>query len=369
MIINFLNIRNHLPEWMRKFAGMKYLNTASAGNVMRYCLIDRMMKKTVLGCTPISLMIEPTAACNLQCPKCPRTNIASEYVKNVGFLTKEIFKTVHPFIKKAHTISLSGFGECFLHPDYLFFLSEIRRLNPRGYVTSVSNAHLITEEILVGLITNYLNLLIISLDGISDETNNITRDGSVSLIFEKLELIKKIKTARNSVLPKISIDFGVNRVNISELPKLVEMAPALGIDCIELILTDYLKGAEIDADILMEEKEVKNHPDYLDAMNRAKRKNVSLILHEPKTCMFMFEMLFINWDGKIQYCYKERETIGNVKETSLEAIWNNVSIQKVRRLFYEGGNKLSCSDCMMHNSFFLKTESKLPVSSRFNVLR
>ena len=146
---------------------------------------------------PKLITVEPTNHCDLKCPLCP-TGIGDKSVE-YGLLRLEKFKKVIDiFGKWAQTIQLFSWGEPTLNKS---FIEMIRYASQDPYKirssTSV-NLNNVTDEQIKGLLTSNLDLLTISIDGITQE------------IYEKY--LKK-REFLFSVIQELIIWFKNNNVN------------------------------------------------------------------------------------------------------------------------------------------------------------
>ncbi|MHB9074065.1 MAG: SPASM domain-containing protein [Desulfobaccales bacterium] len=344
-------------------APLRYLTPASALNLGLNRFSRLLHSHHMLG-SPRALVIEPTARCNLHCLKCARSNIGREYVRNVGFMSWETFAGAWPFIRKANNVALTGFGEGLLHPEYPRMLAQVRTLNRRCFISSISNGLLLDDRLAGAMIANQLNLLMVSLDGTTHTVNNLTRDGDPREVMSRLKLVKELKQRRGSRLPKVSIDYGANRANLSELVELASRAGELGISYIEIIPTYHFVGSAVDPGLILREDELAAHPLLGQAERKARENNASLIMHRRGPCEFMFEMLYLNWDGNIQFCYMEWKVLGNIMAKSLGEIWNSPALLRARDSFWRGGNAASCPGCEMHQEAGPGVSTRRPDGSR-----
>ena len=136
---------------------------------------------------PKLITVEPTNHCDLKCPLCP-TGIGDKSVE-YGLLRLEKFKKVIDiFGKWAQTIQLFSWGEPTLNKS---FIEMIRYASQDPYKirssTSV-NLNNVTDEQIKGLLTSNLDLLTISIDGITQEIYEKYRvGGNLKTVFDNLK--------------------------------------------------------------------------------------------------------------------------------------------------------------------------------------
>lgn len=112
---------------------------------------------------PLSLMIEPTNACNLQCPTCPTGNRTDKRPK--GFLRLEEFKKILDELGDyLFKITLWNYGEPFINRQ-LVEMIELAKKKDIFIVTSTSGHFFSRKRDVERLIRSGLDELIICLDG------------------------------------------------------------------------------------------------------------------------------------------------------------------------------------------------------------
>ncbi|MBN1868985.1 MAG: SPASM domain-containing protein [Candidatus Omnitrophica bacterium] len=307
-------------------------------------IYHRLSKSTFCLYRPPTIHIEPTARCNMACFKCERNYGAKGYVQSAGFMPEEIFAKTFPFIKTAYSINLSGFGEPFLHPQYLDMIAKTRELNNKAEINIYTNGTLLDAVRSEGLVKNRVNVLHVSLDGATNATNQMTRQGNVEEIFDKIKLLNEIKRKKDSQYPRIRFNFGFNNENIKELPQLVGIAQSLKVAAIDLIqlhcFSESMKKLFLDTAALVASLE------YQQAARQARQSNVQIVTPQPSSgCLDPFKMLMISWEGFVMPCYMEEHIVGNLQHESLEEIWNNEKIRNLRRALLYGQGRETCRLC------------------------
>ena len=128
---------------------------------------------------PTFVSVEPANVCQLRCPACPvglRNNVITELRNKERLMPREVWERVLVEVKDtAHTIQFYFQGEPLLHPE---LPQMIREAHEAGLYTIVStNAQALTQERAEALVASGLNRIIISMDGLTDETYNAYRVG------------------------------------------------------------------------------------------------------------------------------------------------------------------------------------------------
>ena len=144
--------------------------------------LTRMTKKSFHFGLPASMSIEPTTACNLGCPECPSG--LKQFTRPTGKLDLDLHKTLLSQIKSTvFYINYYFQGEPFLHPRFLELIKDAKRENI--YTATSTNGHFIDFKKAKEIVASGLDRLIISVDGLTQETYEQYRiNGSLEKVLE-----------------------------------------------------------------------------------------------------------------------------------------------------------------------------------------
>src|SRR5450759_1131943 len=138
-------------------AGFSYLEASVTG-------------KADLKGMPVSVSAELTNTCNLNCPQC--FSGSGLMTRNRGFmdidLYKKVMKEISPYLYNAN---LYFQGEPMLHPLFFSFIS----ISAKVHSVVSTNGHFLSEENSEKLVRSPLKKLIVSLDGIDQNTYSTYR--------------------------------------------------------------------------------------------------------------------------------------------------------------------------------------------------
>jgi MoaA/NifB/PqqE/SkfB family radical SAM enzyme len=129
--------------------------------------IGRLTKRSLHAGAPFTLSIEPTTACNLGCPECPSG--LKQFTRPTGKLSLSLHeKMLQQVHRSVFYINYYFQGEPFLNPQFLDLIRQAKKQNI--YTATSTNAHFIDEKKAVEIIDSGLDRLIISIDGLTQET-------------------------------------------------------------------------------------------------------------------------------------------------------------------------------------------------------
>ncbi len=195
---------------------------------------------------PLFVSVEPAAVCQLRCPACP-VGMKGERMRGLGderMMSREVWeRTLSEVRDYAHTIQFYFQGEPLLNKD---LPQMIREAHEAGLYTIVStNAQAMTEELAHELVTAGLSRIIISMDGLTQESYSAYRIGGD---IEKCKAaLRYLREAKQRLHARIIIELQCLRLrtNEQEWQELKRVYKSLGADRLTLKtaqLYDYADG-------------------------------------------------------------------------------------------------------------------------------
>ena len=149
--------------------------------------------------TPLFVSVEPSAVCQLRCPACPVGLSATRSVSpQGGLMPRDLWERALSQIKdSAFVIQFYFQGEPLLNKDLPLM---IREAHDAGLYTIVStNAQAMTPELAKALVTAGLDRIIISMDGLTQESYSAYRvGGSLDQCKAALRYLREAKSVCQS---------------------------------------------------------------------------------------------------------------------------------------------------------------------------
>jgi len=206
---------------------LKYLTPLKIYNYIRL-YFSYLLKRINKLSYPAFISFEPTNFCNLKCFECPVGNGKS--LRNKGFANIELFKKIISDNKKYLINILLYFqGEPFIHPQ-IEKLIEIARENK--IFTEISTNAVLIPEIFNKIKNSLPDKLIISIDGITDETYlKYRKNSDLNKVTETLDLLSALP---RKIRPYIEVQFLIFKHNQNDISKLKEFLSYYKIDKISL---------------------------------------------------------------------------------------------------------------------------------------
>ncbi len=288
---------------------------------------------------PLSISIEPTTSCNLRCPECP-SGLRS-FSRPTGMLHQELFESV--INQLAPTLSYLIFyfqGEPYLHSS---FLDMVRFASTKKIYTATStNAHFLSDEAARQTVESGLDRLIISIDGVTQETYESYRiGGKLDKVITGAENIVHWKRKLKSKTPHVIFQFLVVKPNEHQIDDVYRLAKEIGVD--EVVLKtaqiyDYKNGSELIPSI-------EKYSRYKKGSNGTYSIKNQLLDH----CWKMWHSCVITWDGKVVPCCFDKNahfTLGNLNQNSFEEIWKGEKYREFRGSLLRSREEIEiCKNC------------------------
>ena len=329
---------------------------------------------------PFGAVYEATMRCNLHCEFCyvgDLLNIEGEWREE---LPLDALRRAFPE-HEGFQVSLTG-GEIFMRKDIMSVLELFHEKKYAcGYLTT--NGTIINDERADALAdlaaSGFLKHISVSIDG-PGELHDAARGLKGTFERTTAGLRRLQAAARRKQAPlRVSINTTVAHESLEALDQMVEVAEELGVDAIGLnhlmfctpedaAETVRLIGADdisvittfITPDPGLDIEHVRRKVTALKA--KCKAKNV-LFDYRPKVhdqlienyytpgakldgrCLYPFLHARVSFSGKVYFCPFIRVEVGDLKEQTLEQIWNGDKLVEMRRRLVENGLFPVCRRC------------------------
>ena len=273
--------------------------------------------------TPLFVSVEPSAVCQLRCPACPvglRNNGITELRHSDRLLKKELWERVLSQIKdSAWVVQFYFQGEPLLNKDLPLM---IREAHDAGLYTIVStNAQAMTPELANALVAAGLDRIIISMDGLTQETYEAYRvGGSLDQCKAALRWLQEAKSAG------LTIELQVLRLrsNEHEWRAFKKEYKALGADRLVFKtaqLYDYRHGHPL----MPSEPRYRRYEQHADGLWY--RKPLS------KGCFRVWSGVVIAANGDVLPCCYDKDhahAYGNLRTASLRELFSGPAARTFR---------------------------------------
>lgn len=302
-------------------------------------MLSRLTRKSRHSGMPFALSIEPTTACNLACPACPSG--LKQFTRPTGKVDLNShalwLKQIH---KTTFYINYYFQGEPFLHPQFTELIREAKK--HRIYTATSTNAHFIDESRAEDIIRSGLDRLIISIDGLTQETYSAYRvNGHLQKVIKATETLIAAKKKLRAATPYLIFQFLVVKANEHEIPQLQALADSLGIQEIRFKTAqvyDYVHGNEL----IPENDTYSRYRKQKDGTYKVKYMGGN-------HCWRSWSSAVITWDGQLVPCCFDKDaqhTLGTLSNTGFREIWRSEPYNHFRQQLLTNRNAIDiCTNC------------------------
>lgn len=321
------------------FSKLSSKRVVNAGRILSSYYQSRLNGEAQIKGLPISLSIEPTTSCNLRCPECP-SGLRS-FTRPTGMLSGELFRSVIDQLAPSLSYLIFYFqGEPYLHPT---FLEMVEHANQKKIYTATStNAHYLTDAQAKRTVESGLDRLIISLDGITQETYEAYRiGGKLDKVLEGARNVVRWKKELKSKTPHIVFQFLVVKPNQHEIEAAKELTKRIGADKIAF-KTAQIYDYENGSDLIPTLEKYSRYRKRSDGTYAIKNQ---LLDH----CWKMWHSCVITWDGKVVPCCFDKDAhfvLGDLNQNSFGDIWRGEKYQQFRTSLLKSRSEIEmCKNC------------------------
>ena len=287
----------------------------------------------------MAVSIEPTTACNLGCPECPSG--LKKFTRNTGNLKLEMNKKIIDELQH-HLLYINYYfqGEPYINP---FFLDMVSYAHSKNIYTSTStNAHFLDETNAMKTVQSGLDRLIISMDGITQETYEKYRvNGELQKVLQGTENIIRAKKKLKSKTPHVIFQFLVVAPNEHQIEEAKMLAKNTGDDEIRFKtaqLYDYKNGNKL----MPKNEKYSRYILQKDGTYRLRNKMEN-------SCWRMWSSCVITWDGKIVPCCFDKDAhhqLGDITKTKFNDVWFSDKFNRFRQEIIFDRSKIDiCKNC------------------------
>ena len=290
--------------------------------------------------SPLFVSVEPAAVCQLRCPECPvgQKSVSETVRQRSGLMPLEVFRRVLAECRDTAWVMQFYFqGEPLLNKD---LPQMIREAHEAGLYTIVStNAQAMTQEMAQALVESGLDRIIISMDGLTDESYNAYRvGGSLEKCKEALRWLHSRKSKVESRKPIIELQCLRLKSNEHEWSEFKKQYKALGADRLVFKtaqLYDYANGHPL----MPSNPKYSRYVQGQDGLYH--RRKLS------KGCFRVWSGCVITTTGEVLPCCYDKThayAYGNIMNTRMRELFGNEKAIAFRQAAFRQTPKI-CQEC------------------------
>ena len=306
---------------------------------------------------PRKLYLELTSACNLDCATCYRRG----WDEGARDMDPGLFRSLAreaAGLPSLGSVVLGGIGEPSASP---LFHEALEAFKDRAITVTTNGVGL--GEATLERIAQRASLVVVSVDGLDENLRRIRGVGLDALLGTVRRLVAARQAGGNC---RVEFQFTLAASNAADLVPVVDLAADLSVDAVTVShLLPQEEGS--GSDILYGRCALEGTRRLYDRVRlRAFRRGLRVYLPplELKTerrCAFAEdEAAYVNAEGEVVPCYRFshdghefvfgrgkkvlRHPFGNLRDGSLESIWDSPAYARFRKTLVEGRYP-SCPDC------------------------
>ncbi len=291
---------------------------------------------------PFTLTIGVNNRCNFGCTFCPTGDVElTRKSVPTGHMDENVLEKIidgaKSFENKFKKVSLTGFGEPFLHKDFSNIVKKIKKSDIAEKIATTTNGSLL-DRFDLDEIARSLDIITFSIEHVHDEGyKKITRN--YKNYSKILENVKHFYSVKKKVNPELRVHVKILDLDLTTEERL-----------------KFLRDFEKISDTLnIDYAQSFTHSDKYDFSqntNKEQRTKDGFLRSTEKNliCSQLFMYLKVVFNGNVVACcadWKHELIIGNVLSQSLKEIWNGEKLRELRLTHIHKNKDLigPCKNC------------------------
>ena len=301
--------------------------------------LSKLLKRHILWGDPYILTIEPVNCCNLSCPQCATGS--GQLNRNKAMMQRKTYEAIIDASRQSLCyLVLYNQGEPFLHKGLIDFIRYAKRGNI--YIITSTNGHFFENESTPEkIVSSGLDAVIVSLDGIDEETyTRYRKNGNFKKVVDGIRKLVHIRNSSGKGCPGIYIQFLVMKHNAHQMQGMKTLARELGADRV------LFKTVQVND---MDEAE-KLLPDDANLHRYEISENGFTLPKRSAPCRRLWTSSTILCDGSVVPCCFDKRgqyVLGVIdKNKNINDIWLSNKYEEFRkRVIRERGSIDICGNC------------------------
>ncbi|MCK4782427.1 MAG: radical SAM protein, partial [Desulfobacteraceae bacterium] len=235
-----------------------------------------------------------------------------------GFMSKDIFERVLPWVSYATPTCWGGFGEPFLHPHYSEWAEDLKRVG--ATLECFTNGISLKRSLAEKLVDIQFDTITISIGGAREEAYKYIRGiKGLKSMLKNLASLNEVKRANNFIKPVVSFNLVAMNTVLPRLNDVIRLAHEYKVQSIIIPNLDVQYDENIKESIWTDIERAK---DYIEEANHiAKEFGIGFcppsLQEYHGDCRAFFTVMFVTYNGIILCCSTERYILGDLKTDPL----------------------------------------------------
>ncbi len=297
---------------------------------------------------PRNVQIEVTNRCNMDCSMCPREDLEIE----LEHMDWDKFITVVDQLRSGEDITLTGWGESFLHPRIFDMISACKE---RGHRVMITSNGLFTKPAVVEqILGSGLDTLTFSIDSV-EASDNVPLGHNNNSVYENIE---QVAARRKSGSLSLRLQSTLHADGENDLYDVIRYAAKIGCEVVNVGRLDRKYAPDLKRPSQLDEERIFRVADRLSrsvgvqldwiqysvsqGITRFVYKLLRKKLHRSgKYCLKTFDNAYVSREGHVTPCCLLPEAkMGNMLDQSLPDIWKSNRFNLFRENYRE-----TCGSC------------------------
>jgi len=302
---------------------------------------DRAALETVVPLsTPLSIYVDPSSACNLQCGFCPTADRdLMKRVRYVGFMNFDLYRKIidnlQEFDRPVHKLKLYCDGEPLLNPRFADMVRYAKESGVVKKITTTTNASRLSPELNLHIVEAGLDQINISIYGMNAE--QYFNFAKAKVDFDRLVgNVRHLFEHRGQCEMKVKINGDV--ISKADEARFYEIFEPIadGVN-VEHVMACWVQTPEFN----LSEKGLMPNP--LLGIHGQQIQNVQV-------CPYVLYSFTIHPEGTASACFLDwgrKLLIGDVRTQSVKEIWDGASLRTHQLMMLRGERKNHpiCANC------------------------
>jgi radical SAM protein with 4Fe4S-binding SPASM domain len=306
--------------------------------------------ETLLKSKPQRFVFEMTNACNLNCVMCGRN---AKHFRPAHFNINWL-KKFEPVAESVEEITLMGWGEPTMHPQFIDFLKWAENFGLRKYFCTNG---IKLGELMPAIFEYKVDVIAVSMDAANHELNNAIRRGAdFNVIVNNLKSITSEKKHIGTPWPYMNFVTTLMKKNLHEFPKIVQLAADIGLDEVKGVFLTVFDEAMANESLYNSMDEVREVFDeaYRIASDTGVKLKIPHLCGEDsagdayhKPCYTAWRDFFLGSDGYVRPCMSTPLKFFHIDHyETFDEMWNSVELIDFRKNVNEdSAMNVSCKRC------------------------
>ncbi len=308
----------------------------------------------------LNVFIEQNNTCNLKCRMCGFSDSRVAAIPRYHmptWLFESIARQVFPSTTYLH---MSLMTEPFMTPDFPDRLKLVREYEV-PYSRVVTNGTLLTERTIEKILDSQITTLTFSIDGGTKEVYEAIRiGGGFEDVLAKIDLFKKLRHRRGTLLPRLQINHVLMQRNVEHFEEFLALLEFIRPDQVDVRTVEpmsFTAGHE-NKDPAFYEKVRRVRPLFAECCLRNGIEDCGFIRDQAgpielfhahgqrMTCQRPWDTLAIHANGDVHPCMSwTRAPVGNLARQSFDEIWRGKELEELRKEFELEKPGIDCQHC------------------------